>query len=70
MIPILFYINVGDCETSSLSDDDDGLSIGAAVTVAITVVVTFIITLVATSLISVIITRMYYKHLIRKTPTL
>ena len=48
----------GGCDCGS-SDDDD-LSTGAVV--AISVVVTFIITLAVTTLISVIITRMFYEH--------
>ena len=53
--------------TGDDDDNDDGLSTGAAV--AISVVVTFFITLVVTALISVFLTRMYYKRQLNKTAT-
>ena len=62
-----YYMFTGDGNSSDDDKDDDGLSTGAAV--AISVVVTFVMTLVATSLISVVITRMYYKCRLNKTAT-
>ena len=56
----LFLITVDDDSVDDESDNE--LSTGAAV--AITFVVTFIITLVVTALVSVVITSLYYKHLI------